>query len=187
MGELGPLWYCTNPIKGERMVTNDGPAWDGATGTAGGVAFGTALRTLVTERNLGAAAFASAAASVEADVEEIFAGRRRVATAELARFAHALRFHAIEFMQRTHLLSLEVYALGLDPLYFLPPGQIRKDARIYMREINPRHRVPERDMFVRNPTLKALAADEILDPLGKLELELTYLLRAAVQQTDGTL
>jgi hypothetical protein len=169
------------------MVTNDGPAWDGATGTAGGSAFGAALRTLLTERELGTAAFASATELGQDSIEEILAGRRRVATAELARFARALRLHAIEFMQRTHLLSLEVYALGLDPLYFLPPGQIRKDARIYMREINPRHAVPERDMFVRNPALKALAADEILDPLGKLELELTYLLRAAVQQTDGTL
>jgi hypothetical protein len=169
------------------MVTNDGPAWDGATGTAGGAAFGSALRTLITDRGLDLAAFASAAALEEGDVASILDGRRRVGTAELARFAQTLRLHAIEFMQQTSLLSLEVYALGLDPLYFLPPGQIRKDARIYMREINPRHRVPERDMFVRNPTLKALAADELLDALGKLELELTYLLRAAVQQTGGTL
>jgi hypothetical protein len=169
------------------MVTNDGPAWDGATGTAGGAAFGTALRTLANERELDTASFAVATLLEEAAVEEIFAGRRRVTAAELARFARALRLHAVEFMQKAHLLSLEVYALGLDPLYFLPSGQIRKDARIYMREINPRHAVPERDMFVRNPTLKALAADEILDPLGKLELELTYLLRAAVQQTGGVL
>jgi hypothetical protein len=169
------------------MVANDEAAWDGATGTAGGVAFGAALRELAKERELDAAGLGGAASTSAETIEEVFAGRRRVATAELARFAHALRLHAIEFMQRTHLLSLEVYALGLDPLYFLPPGQIRKDARIYMREINPRHRVPERDMFVRNPTLKALAADEILDPLGKLELELTYLLRAAVQGTGGTL
>jgi hypothetical protein len=82
---------------------------------------------------------------------------------------------------------LEVYALGLDPLYFLAPGQVRHDARIYMREINPRHRVPERDMLTRNPTLKALMADELLDSLGKLEVELSYLLRAAIQQTGGTL
>jgi len=90
-------------------------------------------------------------------------------------------------MQRTQLLSLEVYALGLDPLYFLPNGMIRKDARIYMREINPRHAVPERDMLVRNPVLKALLADELLDDLGKLEVELVYLLRVAVQQTGGSL
>jgi hypothetical protein len=56
-----------------------------------------------------------------------------------------------------------------------------------MREINPRHRVPERDMLRRNPTLLALSGDELLDALGKLELELTYLLRAAVQQTGGRL
>jgi hypothetical protein len=30
-------------------------------------------------------------------------------------------------------------------------------------------------------------ADEVLDALGKLEVELTYLLRAAVQNTGGTL
>ena len=98
-----------------------------------------------------------------------------------------MRLRAFEFLQRSALLSLEVYALGLDPLYFLPEGQIRKDARIYMREINPRHAVPERDMFVRNPTLKALAGDDVLDALGKLEIELAYLLRAAVQHTGGTL
>ena len=107
--------------------------------------------------------------------------------AQLARFAQTLRLRAIEFMQRANLLSLEVYALGFDPLYFLPANQIRKDARIYMREINPRHRVPEKDMLVRNPTLRALLEDEVLDALGKLEIELAYLLRAAVQGTGGTL
>jgi hypothetical protein len=56
-----------------------------------------------------------------------------------------------------------------------------------MREINPRHAVPERDMLVRNPSLKALAADEMLDRLGKLELELAYLLRVAAQVTGGSL
>jgi hypothetical protein len=94
---------------------------------------------------------------------------------------------ALEFLQRSGLLSLEVYALGLDPLYFLPNTQVRKDARIYMREINPRHAVPERDMFVRNPTLKALLDDEVLDARGKLELEIAYLLRAAIQHTGGLL
>ncbi len=69
-------------------------------------------------------------------------------------------------MQKTQLLSLEVYALGLDPLYFLPDGQIRKDARIYMREINPRHAVPERDMLMRNPTLKALDRRRPARPAG---------------------
>jgi uncharacterized protein YbjT (DUF2867 family) len=169
------------------MTTNDGPAWDASAGTAGGAVFGAAVRRLAAERQLDSAALAAATSHEPAAIDEILAGRRRVTTAELARFAQALRLHAIEFMQLTQLLSLEVYALGLDPLYFIPPGQVRKDARIYMREINPRHRVPERDMFVRNPTLKALAADELLDPLGKLELELTYLLRAAAQQTGGTL
>jgi hypothetical protein len=69
----------------------------------------------------------------------------------------------------------------------LPPGGVRHDARIYMREINPRHAVPERDMFVRNPVFKALLDDTVLDDLGKLEVQLTYLLRAASAQTGGTL
>jgi hypothetical protein len=90
-------------------------------------------------------------------------------------------------MQQSGLLSLEVYALGLDPLYFLPDGPTRFDARIYMREINPRHSVPEGDMLKRNPVLKALIDDTVLDPAGKLEIELTYLLRAAVQSTGGNL
>ena len=47
-----------------------------------------------------------------------------------------------------------------------------------MREINPRHAVPEGDMTKRNPVLKALADDTVLDPLGKLEVELAYLLRS---------
>jgi hypothetical protein len=90
-------------------------------------------------------------------------------------------------LQQTEILSLAVYAFGLDPLYFLPEGQVRKDARIYMREINPRHAVPERDMFVRNPSLKALMGDDLLDDVGKLEIELAYLLRTASQKTGGTL
>jgi hypothetical protein len=84
-------------------------------------------------------------------------------------------------------LSLEAYAFGLDPLYFLPEGPLRYDARIYMREINPRHPVPEGDMTRRNPTLKALGEDDVLDAAGKTEVEMAYLLRAAVQQTGGTL
>jgi len=102
----------------------------------------------------------------------------------MARAIVALRTKPIEFMQHTHLLSLELYAFGLDPLYFLPEGQVRYDARIYMREINPRHRVPEGDMTKRNPTLKALGDDPILDAQGKIELELAYLLRAAAQQVE---
>jgi hypothetical protein len=117
----------------------------------------------------------------------VFAGTERIAVPVLARLARALRLRAIEFMQKSGLLSLEVYALGLDPLYFLPAGQIRFDARIYMREINPRHAVPEADMLKRNPALKALLDDPLLDPLGRLELELAYLLRVAIQSTDGVL
>jgi hypothetical protein len=169
------------------MTTSDGPVWDGRTGTAGGTAFGAALRALAAEKELDAAALAAATAHDPSEMEEILEGRRRVTVAQLARFAQTLRLRAIEFMQRANLLSLEVYALGLDPLYFLPPNQIRKDARIYMREINPRHRVPEKDMLVRNPTLRALFEDEVLDALGKLEIELAYLLRAAVQGTGGSL
>ncbi len=162
-------------------------AWDGHTGTAGGPAFGSALRELAVERKLDGTAFATAVGLSAERCAALFAGEARVSVSVLARIAQALRLRALEFLQRSALLSLEVYALGLDPLYFLPPGQVRKDARIYMREINPRHAVPERDMFVRNPTLKALAGDEVLDALGKLELELAYLLRAAVQHTGGTL
>ena len=169
------------------MTDENMVAWDGRSATAGGAAFGAALRSLAAERDLDAAAFAAAADFDPARCERIFAGESRLTAAELARAAHAVRLRAVEFLQRAALLSLDVYALGLDPLYFLPPGQVRHDARIYMREINPRHRVPERDMLVRNPTLKALLADEVLDDLGKLEIELAYLLRAAVQNTGGTL
>lgn len=169
------------------MAQAETVAWDGRTGTAGGRAFGSALEALAAERGLDPAAFASATGFDEGRGRAIFSGDARVTLPELARIAQALRLRAFEFLQRSALLSLDVYALGLDPLYFLPAGQIRKDARIYMREINPRHAVPERDMFVRNPTLKALLGDEVLDALGRLEIELAYLLRAAVQQTGGTL
>jgi transcriptional regulator with XRE-family HTH domain len=164
-----------------------GVAWDGAAGTAGGAAFACALRSLAQGAGLDAQALADAAGLDAVFTASLMAGSQRATPAQLARLAKALRLRAVEFMQKTNLLSLEVYALGLDPLYFLPEGQIRKDARIYMREINPRHAVPERDMLTRNPVLKALAADVVLDPLGKLETELTYLLRAAVQETGGTL
>ncbi|MGH7728176.1 MAG: hypothetical protein ACREM2_05245 [Vulcanimicrobiaceae bacterium] len=162
-------------------------AWDGRSGTAGGPAFGAALRTLARERALDERALAEAAA-LDLDLcRGLLAGERRVAVAVLARLARALRLRAVEFLQGGALLSLDIYAAGLDPLYFLPEGQTRKDARIYMREINPRHTVPERDMLVRNPTLKAVMDDGLLDDLGKLEVELTYLLRTAVQNTGGTL
>lgn len=169
------------------MTPGNSASWDGGSATAGGAAFGAALQALAAERELDVAGFAAAAGFELERSERIFAGESRLTTAELARAAHAVRLRAVEFLQRASLLSLEVYALGLDPLYFLPPGQVRHDARIYMREINPRHRVPERDMLVRNPTLKALLADEVLDDLGKLEVELAYLLRAAVQNTGGSL
>jgi nitrite reductase (NADH) small subunit len=164
------------------------PAWDGIAGTAGGAAFAAALSEAAREAGLEDACSLAAAADLDfLFVQNLLRGTGRATTVQLARLASALRLRAVEFMQKTNLLSLEVYALGLDPLYFLAPGQVRHDARIYMREINPRHRVPERDMLTRNPTLKALMADELLDSLGKLEVELSYLLRAAIQQTGGTL
>jgi hypothetical protein len=161
--------------------------YDGATGTAGGAAFGAALTVLAAGEKLDAATLA-AKAELPADlVARVLDGSARIGVAAMARLAKALRLKAIEFMQKSGLLSLEVYAMGLDPLYFLPDGQIRFDARIYMREINPRHAVPEGDMLKRNPVLKALLEDTVLDPVGRLEVELAYLLRAAVQSTAGTL
>jgi transcriptional regulator with XRE-family HTH domain len=162
-------------------------AYDGATGTAGGAEFGAALATLAAERGLDTGALAAAAGLGPALIEQIVSGERRVSVAVLAALSRALRVRPIEFMQRTGLLSLAVYAGGLDPLFFLPDGPIRHDARIYMREINPRHAVPEGDMTKRNPLLKLLSDDPLLDPVGKLELELTYLLRTAVLRTGGTL
>lgn len=169
------------------MKTGSPAGWDGALGTAGGPGFGAAVRALAAERALDARTLAQAASFDATGMEALLAGDARITVSELARLASALKLRAIEFLQRTGLLSLEVYALGLDPLYFLPPGTVRHDARIYMREINPRHAVPERDMLVRNPVFKALMTDDVLDAVGRLEVELTYLLRAAVQQTGGTL
>jgi transcriptional regulator with XRE-family HTH domain len=163
------------------------PVWDGRDGTAGGAAFGASLIALAQEREVSPDRLAEASGFSESVVAEVLAGKRRVGVSALAAFATALRLKAIEFLQKTGILGLEAYAFGLDPLYFLPEGPTRYDARIYMREINPRHQVPEGDMTKRNPTLKALAGDEILDPLGRLEVELAYLLRAAVQQTGGRL
>lgn len=161
--------------------------YDGATGTAGGPAFGAGLAGLATEKRLTAPELA-VACDLDADaLSRILGGEERVNVVVLARLARALRVRPIEFMQKTGLLSLDVYALGLDPLFFLPSGPIRYDARIYMREINPRHAVPEGDMTKRNPVLKAVADDPLLDGLGKLEVELTYLLRAAVGGTGGHL
>jgi len=42
-------------------------------------------------------------------------------------------------------------------------------------------------MTRRNDTLKAVMEDTLLDALGKIEIELAYLLRVAVQHTGGTL
>ena len=169
------------------MKDSTTPAWDGRRGTAGGAAFGAALRKLAESASYDAAGLAQATDLSAHLLEAVFRGDERLAVSALARIAQATRVKAIEFMQKTGLLSLEVYAFGLDPLYFLPEGQLRYDARIYMREINPRHAVPEADMIKRNPAMKALSDDVILDALGKLELEMAYLLRAAVQQTGGTL
>ena len=166
---------------------NAGPVWDGVRGTAGGEEFGRALRAFATERDVTPAALAGACGIDPDELERVFSGQERVGISCLARMTAALRTRPIEFMQRTGMLSLEVYASGLDPLYFLPDGQIRYDARIYMREINPRHQVPEADMTRRNPSLRALAEDPLLDAEGKIELELAYLLRTAVQGTGGTL
>ncbi len=161
-------------------------AWDGTIGTAGGRVFGTGLLKFSQEQAVDITTLAQATDLSVVQLKAIFEGSERVGVSALARLVQALRSKPIEFMQKTGLLSLEVYAYGLDPLYFLPEGALRYDARIYMREINPRHAVPESDMTKRNPTLKALAEDSILDPLGKIEVELAYLLRAAVQQTGGT-
>jgi len=168
-------------------MMNEAPAWDGTLGTAGGSAFGAALSAVIGERETTPEAVASAAGLTDEAFERILAGDERVGLGALARFAIALRLKPMEFLQRAHILSLDAYAFGLDPLYFLPEGPVRYDARIYMREINPRHQVPEGDMTRRNPTLKAIADDEILDAAGKIEVELAYLLRTAVQQTGGSL
>lgn len=166
---------------------SEASAYDGSLGTAGGAAFGQALRALAASKGMDAAALAAASGLDAALLAEVFAGVARLAVPALARLAQALRIRPIEFLQKTEIFSLTVYAFGLDPLYFLPEGPIRYDARIYMREINPRHQVPEYDMTRRNPVLAALAADTVVDALGKVELELAYLLRAAVVLTGGKL
>jgi hypothetical protein len=166
---------------------NEDVAWDGRTGTAGGRAFGSGLAALIAEREVTAERLAESTGLPPELLAAVVEGRERIGVSALARLASALRIRPIEFMQKTAILGLNAYAFGLDPLYFLPEGPVRYDARIYMREINPRHRVPESDMTKRNLTLKALMDDEILDPVGKIEVELAYLLRAAVQVTGGTL
>jgi transcriptional regulator with XRE-family HTH domain len=161
--------------------------YDGATGLTGGPAFGAALAALAAEKRVSASDLGAACGRDAGGMEAILIGDEQVTVAVLARLARALRVRPIEFMQKAGLLSLEVYAFGLDPLFFLPDGPIRHDARIYMREINPRHGVPEGDMTKRNPALKTIADDPLLDPVGKLEVELTYLLATAVAATGGRL
>jgi len=163
------------------------PVWDGRLGTAGGSAFGAALAELAAERDVSHGRLAEAADLSLDTLASVFSGEARLGISALARLAQALRARPIEFLQRTGILGLDAYAFGLDPLYFLPEGPIRYEARIYMREINPRHRVPEGDLTKRNATLKAVMDDELLDSLGKIEVELAYLLRAAVQETGGSL
>lgn len=163
------------------------PSYDGALGTAGGPAFGAALAALAERAGLDAAALAERGGLEPKLVAAALAGEVRLTVPALARLAAALRLRAIEFLQKSGLLSLEVYAGGLDPLYFLPDGPIRHQARIYMREINPRHPVPETEMIKRNPVLGALSSDTVLDEIGRLEVELGYLLAAAVRHTGGTL
>jgi transcriptional regulator with XRE-family HTH domain len=156
-------------------------------GTAGGPLFGSRVQTLARKQEVSDEALAAACGIGLSDLQEIFLGTRRVGISALARMMRALRSRPVEFMQATGMLSEDVYAGGLDPLYFLPQNSIRYEARIYMREINPRHAVPEADMTKRNPTLAAVMNDSLLDELGKAELELAYLLRTAVQNTGGTL
>jgi transcriptional regulator with XRE-family HTH domain len=169
------------------MMNDSDPAWDGRLGTAGGRTFGAALAAFAADRDVSHGRLAEATGLSLEQIAALLAGAERVGIGALARLAQALRARPIEFLQRTSILSLEAYAFGLDPLYFLPEGPIRYDARIYMREINPRHRVPEGDMTKRNTTIAAITGDEQLDALGKIELELAYLLRLAVQGTGGVL
>ena len=169
------------------LMQNNEAAWDGRDGTAGGVSFGSALAAFAREREIDAEKLAEASGLGEECVVAVLAGTRRVGISALAAFVQALRTKPIEFLQKTEILGLAAYASGLDPLYFLPEGQIRYDARIYMREINPRHQVPENDMTRRSQVLKALGEDEVLDARGKIEVELAYLLRAAAQHTGGIL
>ncbi len=161
--------------------------YDAVTGLAGGLSFGAALAVLAGEKRVSPAELAAACGRDTAGMEAVLHGDELVGVAVLARLARALRVRPIEFMQKTGLLSLEVYASGLDPLFFLPDGPIRHDARIYMREINPRHAVPESDMTKRNPALKTVADDPLLDSVGKLEVERTYLLVTAAAATGGRL
>jgi transcriptional regulator with XRE-family HTH domain len=161
--------------------------YDGATGLAGGPSFGAGLAALAAEKRVSPAELAAACGREAGGADAILQGDELVTVAVLARLARVLRVRPIEFMQKTGMLGLEVYAAGLDPLFFLPDGPIRHDARIYMREINPRHAVPENDMTKRNPTLKAVADDPLLDSIGKLESEITYLLATAVAATGGRL
>lgn len=166
---------------------NEQPPWDGRLGTAGGPVFGAALGAFAAEREVSHGRLAEVTELPLDFIACVLDGSKRIGISAMARLAQALRARPIEFLQKTAILSLETYAFGLDPLYFLPEGPVRYSARIYMREINPRHQVPEGDMTKRNLAIKALADDDLLDALGKLEMEMAYLLRTAVQHTGGTL
>ena len=111
--------------------------YDGSLGTAGGSAFGQALRAVAELQGFADAASLAEASGLEANLlERVGRGEARLAVAALARLALALRLRPIEFLQKTQLLSLEVYAFGLDPLYFLPDGPIRYEAVcIYARRV----------------------------------------------------
>ena len=160
--------------------------WNASLGTAGGPQFGAAVKALAQERGVSGEQIAAALQSSSQDVESLFGGTLPLGVSGLANLALVLRARPIELMQKTGILGLDTYAAGLDPLYFLPEGPTRYEARIYMREINPRHPVPEADMTRRNPTIKVLTEDAMLDPRGRVELELAYLLRTAVQGTSPT-
>jgi transcriptional regulator with XRE-family HTH domain len=161
--------------------------FDADSGLTGGPAFGAALAALAAEKGFSLDDLAAACGRERDGLVAVVNGTERVPPAALARLARALRLRPIEFMQKTGLLSLDVYAAGLDPLFFLPAGQIRHDARIYMREINPRHAVPEGDMTKRSPVLRAVAEDDLLDARAKLEIEFTYLLHTAAAAAGGRL
>src|SRR5690242_19590752 len=95
-------------------------SWDGTLGTAGGAAFGAGLRAYAAEREVDESTLAAACGLSLPQLQDLFAGTLQVGVSCMARLVQALRSRPIEFMQKTNLLSLETYAFGLDPLYFLP-------------------------------------------------------------------
>ena len=111
------------------MINADDPVWDGRLGTAGGAAFGKGLNALAAEREVSHGRLAEAIGLPLERLAAVLGGSERVGISALARLTQALRTRPIEFLQRTGILSLEVYAFGLDPLYFLPDGAVRYEAR----------------------------------------------------------